>query len=193
MEVAILLGTLLSLLVYLNKTAKPAVRTMGFVRSGSDRHLHAFDEDRSSAGLTCPQLEMVQVEGDVYFGSTAHLSAALNTIRDKPDSPKSLLVMARGMNYLDIAGADVWDRELRLRKGMGGDLYFHDPGNEATDIWRRTGFIDRLGKDHLFESKTQAIASIFVKLDPKICQSCRVRAFKECDLAPGPETPLETV
>jgi sulfate permease, SulP family len=193
MEMAILLGTLLSLVVYLNRTSKPAVRLMGFLSRNPSRHLENIERSEGEAVLTCPQLTMIRMEGAVYFGATAHVSARLADLRRGVNSPKNLLVMTRSMNFVDLSGAELWEQERLARRKIGGDLYFHRPRDEVLGMWQRTGFRERLGPDHIFQTKEQAIATIFAKLDRDICRQCRVRAFKECSSieSPEPQTPTE--
>lgn len=185
MEVAILLGTLLSLLLYLNRTSKPAVRPLGFTDRSRNRQLEEIGQMTSPSGvLQCPQLAMIRMEGDIYFGATAHVSAKLNDLRNRPDAPKHLLIMSRSMNFIDLAGAELWEQERQSRKKMGGDLYFHRPRNDVIKMWRKTGFVERMGSNHIFLTKEQAIATIFSSLDHDICRGCNVRAFRECAQIP---------
>jgi len=189
MEIAILLGTLLSLLAYLNRTSKPAVRIMGFLSHDSDRQLLEVDPANQAKALLCPQLTMVRMEGAVYFGATAHVSTKLAELRETAQAPKHLLVMARSMNFIDLSGAELWEHERRARQQIGGGLYFHRPRPDVLKMWSKTGFDERLGTDHVFHTKDQAIASIFRRLDPEICRTCQVRAFAECRTAPAPTPP----
>ncbi|HYG43483.1 MAG TPA: SulP family inorganic anion transporter, partial [Bordetella sp.] len=179
MEVAILLGTLLSLMVYLHRTSHPAMRAMGFDARDPDRHF-AVLEGLPDALPECPQLKLLRMEGSVYFGAVAHVADRLQAIRTAPDAPRHLLVMAKSMNFIDHAGALVWEDELRKRREAGGDLYFHRPRPEVMQTWRRLGFIDRLGEDHVFPDKHTAIADIYQRLDPDICAACTARIFREC-------------
>src|SRR3546814_12898656 len=92
----------------------------------------------------CPQLKLLRMEGSVYFGAVAHVADRLQALRAAPGAPRHLLVMAKSMNFIDHAGALVWEDELRKRRAAGGDLYFHRPRPEVMQMWRRLGFIDRL-------------------------------------------------
>ena len=89
------------------------------------------------------------------------------------------------MNFIDPAGVQVWQDELRERRAAGGDLYFHRPRPPVIEMWERAGFLDALGRDHIFGDKRSAIARIVPRLDPAICAGCRVRLFAECDQQPG--------
>jgi SulP family sulfate permease len=178
-ETAILLGTGLSLLIYLYRSARPAMRLMGFDRPGPERRfiVHA---DTPGALPTCPQLHLLRMEGSIWFGAAAYVGEQLHALRSAPDAPKYLLVMAKSMNFIDPAGAEVWEAELRERRARGGDLHFHRPRPQVLALWRRSGFLDRLGPGHIHPDKKSAIAAIYRQLDANRCSTCQARVFWEC-------------
>ncbi|NDY84306.1 SulP family inorganic anion transporter [Orrella sp. NBD-18] len=180
LEMAILLGTLLSLLSYLHRTSKPAMRIMGFLTRQPDRPLEPLTVTQQKQIPQCPQILMLRMEGSIYFGATQHVSQTLLKLREQGNAPTHLLVMARSMNFIDLSGAELWEQELQARRAAGGDLYFHRPRPEVMEMWQRTGFLDRLGHDHIFQTKEDAIKGIFDRLDRAICKTCQVRIFKEC-------------
>lgn len=184
LEIAILLGSILSLSSYLQRTARPAMRTMGFDSVAPDRPFVVLD-GQAEALPECPQLKLLRMEGAVYFGAAQHVSDTLHHLRSAPTAPRHLLVMSKSMNFIDPAGAQVWDEELRARRADGGDLYFHRPRPPVLDLWERSGFLDALGRDHVFSDKHSAIARIVPRLDPAICVGCKVRIFGECAHQPG--------
>lgn len=200
MEMAILLGMLLSLMSFLYRTSRPAMRAMGFDSRGLDRQFVVIDNPRAAALEAhepaheetrqplpeCPQLKLLRMEGEVYFGATQHVADILHALRSQPNPQKHLLVMAKSMNFIDLAGAELWAAELAARRTMGGGLYFHRPRPEVIRMWRKTGFTGVLGPEHQFPDKFSAISTIFGKLDPEICRHCKARIFWECQTAPGP-------
>ena len=230
LEMAILLGMLLSLMSFLYRTSRPAMRTMGFDSRAQDRQFVVIDDtspaceeakdapfqsgpqnrlcraagaaaplggsavrEATSVGATflpeCPQLKLLRMEGEVYFGATQHVADILHALRSQPHPQKHLLVMAKSMNFIDLAGAELWEAELAARRAMGGNLYFHRPRPEVIRMWRKTGFTDVLGPEHQFSDKFTAIATIFTQLDPEICRHCSARIFRECKTAPGADDP----
>jgi SulP family sulfate permease len=184
-EMAILLGTILSLVSYLQRTSKPALRTMGFDTAAPGRSMVVL-ADAAAPMPECPQLKMLRMEGDVYFGAVPWVSDQLRALRTPPGAQRHLLVMAKSMNFIDLAAADMWRQELAARRAMGGDLYFHRPRPHVLELWARLGFVHELGSDHLFPSKRAAIAAIFPRLDRGICARCRVRLYEECQGLPPP-------
>ncbi len=191
LEVAVLAGVALSLVVYLHRTARPALRSMGFDSHRAGRPFVVVDGDGASpqALPECPQLKLLRMEGSVWFGAVAHVADYLRGLRTRaqagPDGQRHLLVMAKSMNNIDLAAADLWDEELLRRWRLGGDLYFHRPRPQVLALWRRTGFLDRLGTDHVFPDKQRAIANIVPRLDDAVCAACQVRLFEECSRRPG--------
>ena len=165
LEMAILLGTILSLVAYLYRTSKPAMRTMGFDTPAPERPFVVID-DNPAALPECPQLKLLRMEGSVYFGATQHVADTLHALREEAHAPKHLLVMAKSMNFIDVAGADVWEVELQQRRAMGGDLYFHRPRPQVVEMWERTRFIQAMGRDHIFPDKRTAIGTIFDEARP---------------------------
>lgn len=189
LEVAILGGVTASLVTYLYRSARPALRSMGFDRPAADAASRPFvviDGAPAGALPECPQLKLLRMEGSVYFGAVAHVGEHLHRLRLGPVVQRHLLVMAKSMSSLDLAGADLWEAERIRRAALGGDLYFHRPRPQVMDIWRRSGFLDRLGAGHIFDSKPAALAAIVPRLDDAICAGCTVRLFNECAARPGP-------
>ena len=187
LEIAILLGTLLSLMTFLYRTSKPAMRTMGFDNEGPSRQFVVLD-NHPQGMAECPQLKLLRMEGEVYFGAAQHVADKLHDLRHVANPQKHLLVMGKSMNFIDLAGAQLWEQELNARRAMGGDLYFHRPRPEVVTMWQTTGFSRLLGPEHLFADKRAAIATIFPKLDQQVCSSCHVRVFWECKQASHPLT-----
>jgi sulfate permease, SulP family len=185
LEVAILLGTILSLVTYLYRTSKPAIRIMGFDSVGAARPF-VVRADVPAPLPECPQLKMIRMEGEVYFGAVSHVSDLLRDLRAPAPSPKHLLVMAKSMNFIDLAAAEMWRGELLVRRGAGGDLYFHRPRAPVLELWQRVGFMTEIGADHIFPAKRVAIATIFDRLDRAICAHCTIRVFEECQTLPPP-------
>lgn len=182
-EMAILLGTILSLVTYLYRTSRPFMRVMGFDSTEPERPF-VVRADVPAPLAECPQLKMIRMEGEVYFGAVPYVADQLRELRTPPGAAKHLLVMAKSMNFIDLPAADLWRDEMLKRRAEGGDLYFHRPRPPVLELWRRVGYTAELGADHVFATKRIAIATIFDRLDRGICARCTVRVFEECKSLP---------
>jgi SulP family sulfate permease len=176
LEVAILIGVTLSLLVYLNRTSRPQMRAV----APDPRHsLRRFAP--VAQGLTeCPQLKIMAVEGSIYFGAVDHVESHFETLREVAREQRHLLVVARNVNFIDIAGAEVLAREARARLWIGGRLYLQGLRQAAEEALRKGGFLAEIGPENVFRDKREAIARIYDRLDPAICAGCKARIFEEC-------------
>ncbi|RDK08338.1 SulP family inorganic anion transporter [Cupriavidus lacunae] len=179
LELAVLLGSMLSLVAYLYRTSRPAVRSLVPDRNDPARRFTPL-EDLTEAQPECPQLKLVRIEGAVYFGAVQHVTDRLHDMRSRQPGQKHLLAMARSMNFIDQVGAELWEHELAERRAAGGGLYFHRPRSDVRKAWARTGFADRLGAGNIFDSKDEALRAVLPRLDRKICVDCTARVFREC-------------
>jgi len=185
LEVAILIGVTLSLIVYLNRTSRPQMRAV----APDPRHSVRRFGPVAQGIVECPQLKIMAVEGSIYFGAVDHVESHFDTLRAVAREQKHLLVVARNINFLDIAGGEALAREARARRWLGGRLWLQGLRQPAEDLLRKSGFMAEVGEDAVFRDKREAIARIFDKLDPGICARCRARIFEECASRPLREPP----
>ncbi len=176
LQFAVYLGVLLSLFFFLKKTSRPNIAVMA---PDSEHHRHQFINVIRKTVPECPQLKIIRIDGHLYFGAIDHISAALREVRK--GSEKHLLIMANGINYVDLDGAEWLAREAAFWRKKGGGLYIIRLKIIAQDVMESGGFMDEIGRDHFFLSKTDALASIYKKLDRDICRACPYRVFLECE------------
>ena len=174
-EFAILAGVILSLMVYLRKTSRPRLSP------------RVPDEKSKNRGFVygqfhpeCPQLKILRLDDSLYFGSVAHVGELLRRYREHYPEQKHLFLLTKGIAQVDIAGAELIVKEARERRKMGGDLYMYRLRDSAAKVFIRGGYADEIGEANIFDSKIDAISTIFEKLDPAICATCESRIFLEC-------------
>ncbi|CAG9172684.1 putative sulfate transporter [Cupriavidus laharis] len=192
LEMAVLLGTILSLVAYLYRTSRPAVRSLVPDADDPGRRFTPLDELQRPQP-ECPQLKLLRMEGAIYFGAVQYVTDRLHWLRTVNASQKHLLAMTKSMNFIDLAGAEMWEAELAERRAAGGDLYFHRPRTQVLQTWEQTGFTAKLGPDHVFSTKRQALHTIIAQLSPDICAQCHARIFEECAQRPGAQTHAEAL
>jgi SulP family sulfate permease len=179
LEFAIYLGVLLSLMLFIAKTAAPEIHTLAF-ESGpeeSDRKLRTI---RTTPLVQCPQLKIIRIDMSIYFGSINHIQNQINQIVDN-QRIYHILIIATGVNFIDLAGVEGLLAENRRLKELGGSLYFVSVKASVEEFLRKVHFIEEIGQDNFFESKGVAIHNIYGKLDMKKCEKCPALIFKECN------------
>ena len=178
LEFAIYLGVLLSLILFLAKTSTPNVPVLSVDPSASHRKFIRVDQKPLEE---CPQLKILRIDMSVYFGSVNHIQKILGKI-DENEHIHHILIEASGINFIDLAGAEVLVSENNRLLKEGGGLYFVGLKSNVYEFAAQSGFIKQIGNDHFFDSKSQAIQKIYKRLNKSICiNKCKVKIFNECE------------
>lgn len=179
MEFAVLAGILFSFAFYILKASLPQIYTV--LPDEQFKHLIQQPPDKPS----CPQLEIIKISGDLYFGAVNHIEETLlHHLADHPEQ-RFLLLRMQGVNNCDMSGINMLQIIRQVCLDRGGDLFLMKVQKSVYPIMHSTGFYDELGADH-FLKEDEAISYLFYKvLDPAVCiYECEVRAFKECQNLP---------
>lgn len=172
LEFAIIAGVLFSLIAYLHRTSQPLIIDVKPDPAPDSYHFTA------DSGLPdCPQAKMVRVNGSIYFGAVDHVAKAFAAIDARQ---KHLVVIASGINFIDVAGAEMLVAEARRRRALGGGLYFYRMKDEVRRLLERGGYLNALGPENVFPVKHKVIAAIYPRFDVEICRNCTRRIFAEC-------------
>ncbi len=176
LEAGIVAGVLLSLLLYLNRTSRPSIEPLVPVVDASGYH---FTNARGKP--ECPQLRIVRINGSAYFGAVDHIQNTLQQIDADNPRQKSVLIVSLGMNFIDVAGAEMFAQEARRRRRMGGGLYFYRIKPAAYELLRQGNYVSVIGEGAFFPLRTKPTEALYWALDPNVCRSCTTRIFENCN------------
>ena len=175
LQTAIYAGVLLSLLLFLNQAARPGIRDVKPESRGGHFHFSA------DTGLPdCPQLKMLRINGSIFFGAVEHIEDALQRVDHENPQQKRLLIVASGINVVDISGAELLSREAARRDRMGGGLYFWFMKDGVYALLKRGGYLKMIREDHILLHGVDPIGILYPKLDAEICRNCPARIFSQC-------------
>jgi SulP family sulfate permease len=175
LEAAIMVGVVLSIGFYLSRTSRPKVVSR-VPDPRNPRRKFSGDPDLPE----CPQLKIVRIDGSLFFGAVSYVQETLRRMWSTTPGQKHLAVVATGINFVDLAGAEFLAREARLRRAQGGDLWLIRAKPQVEEELDAGGYLEEIGRDHMFASRGEAIAQVYRRLDPAICRSCTRRVFTEC-------------
>jgi SulP family sulfate permease len=176
LEFAILLGVMLSLVFYLNRTSRPRILS----RVPDPQHeKRAFTTD--PALPECPQLKILRIEGSLFFGAINHVEQTMHNVDTLNPQQKHLLLVAKAINFVDLAGAEMLTQEAERRHKLGGGFYLYEVKDTVCGTLHKGGYIKTIGDENIFHSKTEALKTIVNdRLDHAICRQCDKRIFREC-------------
>lgn len=190
LEKGIFLGILVSLLFYLHRTSQPSIRELvpSFInRLNPQRKLVPIDTDAPA----CPQMAILRVEGSIFFGAVEHVQQHFRNVDERDPGKKHLLLAARAIGFIDLAGAELLAKEAVRRRKMGGGLYIVGVQPDLCEMLKRSGQVDAVGEDHIFRHKGDAIQAIYARMDNEVCRTCTARVFRECHAALPDGTPRD--
>ncbi len=175
LEFAIYIGVGLSLLMYLKRTSQPGLDD---VKPVPGQMPPAFSD---STGLgDCPQLKIVRINGSIFFGAANHLQEALQRIDETEPQHTHVLLVASGINFVDLTGAHMLAQEAQRRRAMGGALYLFNLKEEPMEMLRRSGAYETIGADNFFAMGDDVMATLKGRLNQSICNRCTARVFSPC-------------
>jgi SulP family sulfate permease len=93
---------------------------------------------------------------------------------------KTVLIIARGINFIDEAGAEFLAQEARRRRKLGGGLYFYRCHDHVIQYLEKSHKLDDIGRNAFFPPRVNWVKPIYAKLDNEICRNCQYRIFPEC-------------
>jgi len=175
LEFAIYAGVLLSLILYLMQTSHPRILD---VKPDPQPGSYHFTADTQLPD--CPQVKMLRINGEAFFGAVDHIQSHIEQVDEQMPTQKHLLIVASGINFVDIAGAEMLTHEAQRRRRMGGGLYFYRMKDSTRHFLDRGGYLDEIGRENVFDVRDTPMDVIYPKLDVTICQTCQLRIFSQC-------------
>jgi SulP family sulfate permease len=176
LEFAIYLGVLVSIVFFLARTSTPNIPTLSIDADDPKRKLININKKPLKQ---CPQLKIIRIDMSIYFGSINFIQERIARISDN-ERIYHIMIIASGVNFIDLAGAEALVAENNRLKQQGGGLYFVGLKSSVYEFAARTCFVQRIGNDQFFDSKTAAIRYIYPRLDKEICKKCPSQIFEEC-------------
>ncbi|MBF0212936.1 MAG: SulP family inorganic anion transporter [Magnetococcales bacterium] len=190
LELAILLGVALSLGIHLARTSHPRI----LFRVPDPQHPRRRFTS-ASVRQQCPRIQIARVDGSLFF-------AAIGAVQKQWEAHSPLhthlIIVASGINFIDLSGGEFLAQEALKRRAAGGSLSLVRLKESPRTLLEKGGFLDIIGRERLFSSKQEAISALFAHLDPAGCRLCHQPLFKECasqeefHAPPTPVIPLST-
>ena len=173
LEFAIYAGVLLSLLLYLNRTAHPRIANLIPNTSAAGPLLIETKTE-------CTYLKIIRIDGPLFFGAVNHVSEYLYNLDKHLMRKRNVLILGCGINFIDVAGAELLAQEAKRRRAQRGRLYLCEFQPQAYNVLERGRYLDIIGKENIFANQKEAVAKIIPEADAMICRGCKKHIFKEC-------------
>ena len=174
LEFAVYVGVLLSIGLHLAETAHPRIHS-------SVPDLQTGRMVGSARGRICCQMDIVTIEGAVFFGSATFLLEDLQRRLKNHPRMANLLIRMHQANILDASGIHSLEILLEEIQERGGGLYFAGVKQRIFRVFKNSGLLQEVGESHFRTTTGSAIRQAMrQEFCPAICASCEYIVFVEC-------------
>ena len=179
LEFAIYLGVILSLVFFLGRTSAPEIASLAPDIDTRYNKLILTDTD-SKPLEECPHLKIIRIDMSVYFGSLNFIQSKIYRISEY-ENRKHIVVMSDGINFIDLAGAEMLCEEADRLEEEGGGLYFTGLKPAVYQSFGKTHAIKHIGNNHFFDEKHATFKTLHRLLRKQgKCDNCPFMVFAEC-------------
>ena len=177
-EFAVLAGIMLSLTLYILRTSSPKVHAV--VPDAKFRHFF-YQPERDE----CPQLGVIEILGDLYFGAVQHVEEFILDYAAKHPEQRYLLLRMHNVNHCDFSGIHFLETVVKTYRDKGGDVFLVRMNPRVREIAKSAHFDEFIGEDHYLDEDEMIGHLFYHVLDPAVCiYECPFRVFKECQNLP---------
>lgn len=153
----IMIGVLLSLVLYLIRSMKPAVALLSLHPDGSYRNRARFGLEQ------CPYVAVIRYAGSLIFSNVNYLeNQVIETVRNMP-KVRHVLIVGNGINELDASGTDVLSVLIDRLRGQGIAFSISGLNDVVLDVLIRTGLVAKIGENNIHRDISRAIDVIWDK------------------------------
>jgi len=154
LEWGILLGVILSVLVFLYKSMRPKVVDLSL---GTDQALH----DCVAGGLEeCRYIDVVRFDGPLFFANASYLEDQIRNRRRTKKELKHIVISASGINDIDASGEEALSLTVERVRSAGIDISLAGLNRAVLNVIKRTHLIVKIGEDHIYPTVEEAISAI---------------------------------
>lgn len=173
-EFAIYVGVLLSIGLHLAATSHPRIYSVV-------PDLKTGKMVGSAFGETCCQMDLLHIEGSIFFGSaTFVLDDLQRRLRSHPHTANLLIRMHR-VNTLDASGIHILEIVLEEVRRRGGGLFFCGINHKVFEVFKNSGLLREIGETHIRTTTGAAIRQAMREaFCPAVCAACQYAVFHEC-------------
>ena len=154
LEWGILVGVILSILVFLYKSMRPKVVDLSL---GTDRVLH----DSVAGGLEeCRYIDVVRFDGPLFFANASYLEDQIRNRRRTKKELKHIIISSSGINDIDASGEEALSLTVDRVRSAGIDISLSGVNRSVLNVLKRTHLIVKIGEDHIYPTVEEAISAV---------------------------------
>jgi SulP family sulfate permease len=181
-EFCILVGTILSFLMYVPRAARVEMHELVI---GDGRHIR----ERRPGDSTCPLIQIYNFEGELFFGSAPEFESHLESIEERlDDSVRILVLRVKRVRNPDAVCMHLLKEFIDRVSERGVTLCLSGVRDGFFTTLAKVGIVEQLGEDRVFREASQvwtststAIEWAHAQLGDELCDVCPRRDAAPAD------------
>jgi SulP family sulfate permease len=154
LHLGIMIGLVLSLLVFLYKSMRPTVVSLART---ADQALRCV----TTHGLKeCAHIAMVRFDGPLFFANSSYLEDKMMEIMRTKKELKHIILVSNGINDIDASGEEALSLLVDRIRSAGVDISLSGVNEAVMTVLRRTHLPEKIGESHIFATMEKAIDSV---------------------------------
>ncbi|BBO74267.1 hypothetical protein DSCW_16840 [Desulfosarcina widdelii] len=154
LDKGIMIGVVLSLGVFLYKSMRPRVV---FLSRSEDEELRCVTTNNLDE---CPYVSLVRFDGPLFFANASYLEDTITEMIQTKKGLNHILIAAQGINDIDSSGEEALSLIVDRVRSNGIDISMCGVNEAVMEVFERTHFLERIGKDHIFPTLEKGIVAV---------------------------------
>lgn len=154
-EAGLIMGVLLSVLLYLWRTGHPNIAIVGRLP-----HSTEFRSIERHKVETWPEILLVRVDENLYFANVGHVQDIITQEFQKRPRIKHLVLVMSGVGFVDSSALQVLLRAIETLREAGVTIHLADVKGPVMDRLRRTKIFEQLAPGLVFPTPQVAVTTL---------------------------------
>jgi len=154
-EAGLIMGVLLSVLLYLWRTGHPNIAIVGRLA-----HSTEFRSIERHKVETWPEILLVRVDENLYFANIGHVQDMITREFQKRPGIKHLVLVMSGVGFVDSSALRVLQVAVDTLREAGVTIHLADVKGPVLDRLRRTKIFEQLAPGQVFPTPQMAVTAL---------------------------------
>jgi MFS superfamily sulfate permease-like transporter len=154
LDKGIMIGVVLSLLVFLYKSMRPTVASLSRHEDDAFRisMMHQLEE--------CRYVDLIRFDGPLFFANASYLEDKINERLMNKKNLRHIIIAANGINDMDASGEEALSLVVDRVRSAGVDISFSGVNEGVMKVMHRTYLLEKIGEDHIYPTMEQAVCAV---------------------------------
>jgi MFS superfamily sulfate permease-like transporter len=157
LDKGIMIGVVLSLIVFLYKSMRPKVASLARYEDQSFRcaATHNLPE--------CDYIAMVRFDGPLFFANASYLEDKIMELMSTKEKLRHIIIVSNGINDIDASGEETLSLLIDRIRSAGLEISLSGVNEQVMTVLKRTFFVEKIGEKNIFPTMENAILNVHEK------------------------------